>query len=58
MLTFSTKMAYFNIFQKKRPEKTTLEPLEVPVKPRSAAVGHVAAPVEPVLAPVGKGSSP
>ena len=52
------KMAYFNIFQKKWPEKTTLEPLEVPVEPRSAAVEHVAAPVEPVLAPVDKGSSP
>ena len=43
-------MAYFNIFQKKWPETVTLEPLEVPV-------GHVAAPVEPVLAPVEKGSS-
>ena len=28
------------------------------MEPRSAAVEHVAAPVEPVLAPVDKGSSP
>ena len=51
-------MAYLNIFQKKWAETATSEPLEVPVKPRSAAVEHVAAPVEPVLAPVDKGSSP
>ena len=38
------------------PETATLEPLEVPVEPRSAAVEQVA--VEPVLAPVDKGSSP
>ena len=43
------------------PETATLEPLEVPVEPRSTAVKHVSAPVlavEPVLAPVDKGSSP
>ena len=51
-------MAYFNIFQKKWPETATLEPLEVPVEPRSAAVEHLAALVEPVLAPVDNGSSP
>ena len=52
-------MACFNIFQTKWLETATLEPLEVPVKPRAAAVvEHVAAPVEPVLAPVDKGSSP
>ena len=39
-------------------ETATLEPLEVPVEPRSAAVEHVAAPVEPVLAPVDNCSSP
>ena len=48
-------MAYFNIFQTKMPETATLEPLKVPVVPRSAAVEHVAAPVEPVVAPVDKG---
>ena len=50
-------MAYFNIFQKKWLETATLqlEPLEVPVEPRSE---HIAAPVEPVLAPMDKGSSP
>ena len=48
-------MAYFNIFQKKWPETATLVPLEVPVELRSAAVENVAAPVEPVLAPVDKG---
>ena len=31
-------MAYLNIFQKKMPETATLELLEVPVEPRSAAV--------------------
>ena len=38
-------MAYFNIFQKKWLETATLEPLEVPVEPRTAAEEHVAAPV-------------
>ena len=51
-------MAYFNILQKKWLETATLAPLEVPVGPRSAAVEHVAAPEESVLAPVDKGSSP
>ena len=51
-------MAYFNIFQKEWPETAILEPLEVPVEPRSAAVEHVAAPVKPILASVDKGSSP
>ena len=51
-------MAYFNIFQKKWRETATLELLEVQLEPRSAAVEHVAAPVQPVLAPVDKGSSP
>jgi len=41
--------------KKKWPETATLEPLEVPVEPRSAAKEHVAAPVEPVLAPVDEG---
>ena len=51
-------MAYFKIFKKKWPETATLKPLEVPEEPRSAAVEHVAAPLEPVLAPADKGSSP
>ena len=51
-------MSYFDIFLKKWSETATLEPLEVPVEPRSAAVKDVAAPVEPVLALVDKGSSP
>ena len=51
-------MSYFDIFQKKLPDTGTLEPLEFPVEPRSAAVEHVAARVEPILAPVDKGSSP
>ena len=48
-------MGYFKNFQKRMAQ---LEPLEVPVEPRSAVVEHVAAPVEPVLALMDKGSSP
>ena len=48
-------MGYFKNFQKRMAQ---LEPLEVPVEPRSAAVEHAVAPREPVLAPVDKGSSP
>ena len=40
------------------PETVGLGPLEVPVEPRATAMEHVAALVEPVVAPVDKGSSP
>ena len=42
-------MAYYKIFQKKWLKTATLEPLEVTVEPRSAAVEHVAAPVAPAF---------
>ena len=35
-------MAYFNIFQKKWLDWSPVEPLDVPVEPRSDAVEHVA----------------
>ena len=55
MLTFTTKMAYSNIWDKRNapvePETAALDPGEVPVEPRAAGVEHVAAPED-------KGSSP